>query len=59
MSRDALFAPTTIMKILRNLGIALALFLPALAAAGPKQSILCCDEGCCPGCPFCPSGLHR
>jgi hypothetical protein len=47
------------MKILRNLGIALALFLPALAAATPKHSLLCCDQGCCPGCPFCPSGLHR
>ena len=48
------------MIILRRVILALALALPVAAAAGPKQALPgCCDGGCCPDCPICPSGLHR
>ena len=43
------------MKLLRNLGIAFALFLPALAIAGTKSATFmpCCDDGSCCPCPLC------
>jgi len=49
------------MKLIRAIGIALSLLVPAAALAGPKVSIeaFCCDHCDCPGCPLCPSGLHR
>jgi len=47
------------MKILRNFGIVLALLAPVAAIASPKITASCCDGSCCPGCPFCPSGMHR
>lgn len=47
------------MTIFRKVTIAIALLLPVAAVAGPKLALPCCDSGCCPGCPFCPSGLHR
>jgi len=49
-----------VMKILRNLGIALALVLPAIAIAGPKSTSFftsCCPA--CPHCPHCPLCPHR
>jgi hypothetical protein len=48
------------MKLLRNLGIAFALLTPVAAFATPKMSSCCFGMDCCyPGCPFCPSGLHK
>ncbi len=48
------------MKLLRKIGIVLLLASPSLALATPKgPNLFCCDSGCCPGCPFCPSGWHK
>ncbi|HEY1555633.1 MAG TPA: hypothetical protein VGF94_12435 [Kofleriaceae bacterium] len=41
------------MKLLRNLGIALALFIPVAALAQPEPAD-CCGMPCCPHCPHCP-----
>ena len=46
------------MKILRNFGLALALLIPAVAAAATPSIQSCCPGHCCPGCPLCPSHLH-
>jgi hypothetical protein len=49
------------MKIIRTISIAFALLVPAAAIASPtvRAQAPCCAGGhCCPGCPFCPSGLH-
>ncbi len=48
------------MKLLRAIGIAFALLAPVAAFATPDIQRSCCGDACCfPGCPFCPSGLHR
>jgi hypothetical protein len=48
------------MKIIRAIGITFALLTPALAFATPNMTASCCMSDCCyPGCPFCPSGLHK
>ena len=49
-----------IMKIIRAIGIAFALLTPVAAFATPPMASCCAGtHDCCPGCPFCPSGLHR
>jgi hypothetical protein len=48
------------MKIIRAIGLTFALLVPVAAFATPNGDT-CCFLGskCCPGCPFCPSGLHK
>jgi hypothetical protein len=50
------------MKLLRALSLAITILVPVAAIASPtvRAAVPCCTGGhCCPGCPFCPSGLHR
>ena len=48
------------MKTLRSIGIAIALLIPAISAATTPSVASCCEShDCCPGCPFCPSHLHK
>jgi hypothetical protein len=49
------------MKIIRAISLAIAFLVPVAAIASPtvRAAAPCCTSGCCPDCPFCPSGLHR
>jgi len=49
------------MKIIRAVSLAVAFLIPAAAIASPavRAAVPCCPSGCCPDCPFCPSGLHH
>jgi hypothetical protein len=47
------------MKLIRIISLAVAFALPVAAFASPPVQASCCPGHCCPGCPFCPSGLHR
>ena len=47
------------MKIIRAIAITFSLLVPIAAFATPAMHTSCCDSSCCPGCPFCPSGLHK
>jgi hypothetical protein len=51
------------MKIIRILSFVAALAVPAVAFANTAPTHLgwmsCCEGGCCPFCPSCPSGLHK
>jgi hypothetical protein len=47
------------MKIIRAIGLTFALLTPVAAFATPKMDNCCIGDCCYPGCPFCPSGLHK
>ena len=49
------------MKIIRAISLTIAFLIPAAAIASPavRAAVPCCPSGCCPDCPFCPSGLHH
>jgi hypothetical protein len=50
------------MKIMRVFSIVAALAVPVAAFASNtgRVSFACCTgHHCCPGCPFCPSHLHK
>jgi hypothetical protein len=47
------------MKIIRAISLTIAMLIPVAAIASPAVRADCCPSSCCPGCPFCPSGLHH